>query len=49
LAAPIFENLPKEYLEPNEISACEESIVNIVNSIKQHVCLSDSRKNSSKR
>uniref|UniRef100_A0A095CB71 Protein asunder-like protein n=1 Tax=Schistosoma haematobium TaxID=6185 RepID=A0A095CB71_SCHHA len=49
LAAPIFENLPKEYLEPSEISACEESIVNIVNSIKQYVCLSDSRKNSSKR
>ncbi|TNN10207.1 Integrator complex subunit 13 [Schistosoma japonicum] len=49
LAAAIFENLPKEYLEPNEISACKESIVNIVNSIKQHVCLSDSRKNSSKR
>ncbi|KAK4471793.1 hypothetical protein MN116_004605 [Schistosoma mekongi] len=49
LAAAIFENLPKEYLESNEISACKESIVNIVNSIKQHVCLSDSRKSSSKR
>ncbi|CAH8846461.1 unnamed protein product [Trichobilharzia szidati] len=49
LAGPIFEHLPKEYLEPNEVSACEEAVVNILNSIKQYVCLSDSKKTASKR
>ncbi|CAH8522318.1 unnamed protein product [Heterobilharzia americana] len=49
LANPIFEHLPKEYLELSEVSACEEAIVNIVNSIKQHVCLSDSGKTTLKR
>ncbi|VDP87073.1 unnamed protein product [Echinostoma caproni] len=47
---PLFEHLPKEYLEPNEVSACSEAIDKLFNSLKHNVSLSsDTRKPGPKR
>ncbi|CAL8084359.1 unnamed protein product [Calicophoron daubneyi] len=48
-ANPLFEHLPKEYLEPNELAACEDAVFKLASSIKHNVSLSDLRKPSGKR
>ncbi|TPP57943.1 Cell cycle regulator Mat89Bb [Fasciola gigantica] len=50
LANPLFEHLPKEYLEPNEVVACSDAIDKLFSSLKHNVSLSsDLRKVGAKR
>ncbi|TGZ75037.1 hypothetical protein CRM22_000611 [Opisthorchis felineus] len=49
LSLPLYEHLPKEYLEPSESAACTRAIDKLVNAIKDNVSLTDTRKGALKR
>ncbi|CAH8485211.1 unnamed protein product [Dicrocoelium dendriticum] len=49
LSAPLFEHLPKEFLEPNEVMACKAAVDGLVYSVKNSLSLTDTRKSGAKR
>ncbi|KAF7258189.1 hypothetical protein EG68_04586 [Paragonimus skrjabini miyazakii] len=49
MAIPLFEHLPKEFLEPNEIAACKSAVERLISSIRHNVSLTDTRKGALKR
>lgn len=49
LSAPLFEHLPKEFLEPNEVTACKAAVDGLFHSVKNSVSLTDTRKSGTKR
>ncbi|KAA3674496.1 uncharacterized protein DEA37_0008866 [Paragonimus westermani] len=49
MAISLFEHLPKEFLEPNEIAACKTAVERLISSIRHNVSLTDTRKGALKR